>query len=317
VADRGLAGLGALLAALALAGLAGCGSQPPGEARPPFATIGPWTGPAWQRIVPTLGTTLRLDSANPCARGAPGCMDAVVAEMTRRLRPLASRCDHLAPFALMYRDLSREVRASVRAHSYRSPAFVTHLDAVFAALYFHALDSWRAGDRSSVPRAWRMAFAAAADHRVTALGDMLLGMNAHISRDLPYALAAVGSRLPDGASAAPDVTAINADISRAQARVISDERRRFDPSVDRPRGFRGWIQPARVPALIAAWRGEAAENARRLLGAHSAAARTRIETWIDANAALRALLIWRETRSTSLQTRARDRYCANQPEEPR
>ena len=42
--------------------------------------------------------------------------------------------------------------------------------------------------------------------------------------------------------------------------------RRFDPSVDRPRGFRDWIQPRRVPALIAAWRAEAAENARRLLG---------------------------------------------------
>ena len=313
MADHGLPRVAALVAALAVIGLAGCGSQPPGEARPPFATIGPWTGPAWQRIVPTLGTTLRPGSANPCASGAPRCMDAVVAEMSARLRPLASRCDHLAPFALMYRDLSREVRASVRAHRYRSPAFVTHLDAVFAALYFHALDTWRAGDHAGVPRAWRMAFAAAADRRVSALGDMLLGMNAHISRDLPYALAAVGSRLPNGSSASPDVTAINADIARAQARVISDERRRFDPSVDRPRGFRDWIQPRRVPALIAAWRAEAAENARRLLGARSAAARTRIETWIDANAALRALLIWRETRSTPGETRARDRYCATRP----
>ena len=172
--------------------LAACATYPPSEGRPPFATAGPWTGPEWRRVATTLGTRLDPGSSNPCARGAPSCMDAVVGEMGARLRPLAASCDHLAPFALMYMNVSREVRTGVRAARYRSPPYVAHLDAVFASLYFHAIDTWRTGRRDLVPRAWRIAFSAAAARRVSGLGDMLLGMNAHISRDLPYALAAVG-----------------------------------------------------------------------------------------------------------------------------
>jgi Family of unknown function (DUF5995) len=241
-------------------------------------------------------------------------MDAVVAEMAGRLKPLAARCDHLAPFALMYLNVSREIRAGVRGARYRSPAYVAHLDAMFATLYFHAIDSWRAGRRDAVPRAWRAAFSAA-DHRsVSALGDMLLGMNAHISRDLPYALAAVTLRLPDGADATPDVVAIDDDIARVQPRVVSQERRRFDPTVARNADLERWIEPRRVPALIAAWRAEAIDNARRLIEASSPAVRERVETDIDANAALRALLIWRATRYArpAEGTRARDAYCVRQ-----
>jgi hypothetical protein len=305
--------LAVAVAVSAAVGLAACAATyPPAEKRPPFTTIGPWTGPAWQRLTNTLGTTLDRNSPNECARGAPRCMDAVVGEMTGRLKPLAERCDHLGPFALMYLDLSREIRAGVRGSRYRSPSYVAHLDAVFATLYFHAIDSWRAGRRNSVPRAWRLAFSAAAQRRVSALGDMLLGMNAHISRDLPYALTAVSLRLPDGTDATPDVLAINGDITQTQNRVLRDERRRFDPTVGLHTGLERWLDPRRVPALIAAWRQEAIDNAHRLLDAESPVARERVETAIDANAALRGLLIWRATRygPASNSERVRDAYCA-------
>jgi hypothetical protein len=236
-------------------------------------------------------------------------MDTVVGEMTGRLRRL--RCDHLAPFALMYLNVSREVRAGVRASRYRSPAYVANLDAVFATLYFHAIDSWRAGRRDDVPRAWRIAFAAAGRRSVSALGDMLLGMNAHISRDLPYALAAVTLRLPGGHDATPDVVAIDGDIGRVQDRVLRQERSRFDPTVTRNSALERWIEPRRVPALISAWRMEAIDNAQRLIDADSPSERERVETAIDANAALRSLLIWRATRypRPAEGTRARDAYC--------
>jgi uncharacterized protein DUF5995 len=301
-------------AATAAASLGACATYPPPQERPPFSTVGDWTGPAWRRIAPTVGTRLDPRSPNACARGAPLCMDAIVGEMTGRLNPLAERCDHLAPFALMYLNVSREIRAGVRATRYRSPAYVAHLDAVFATLYFHAIDSWRAGRRNEVPRAWRIAFSAAARRSVSALGDMLLGMNAHISRDLPYALAAVRLRLPDGADATPDVVAIDGDINRVQSRVLDQERRRFDPTVTRRSNLDRWIEPDRMPALIAAWRREAIDNARRLIDAGSPAARERVETAIDANATLRSLLIWRATRYSepARGTRARDGYCVRQ-----
>ena len=303
----------AVVAAAATAGsLTACATYAPPQERPPFLTIGGWSGPQWRGLAPTLGSGLDPRSTNACARGAPRCMDLVVGEMTHRLKPLAARCDHLAPFALMYLNVSQEVRAGVRAPRYRSPAYVANLDATFATFYFHSIDSWRAGRRDSVPRAWRIAFAAAGRRSVSALGDMLLGMNAHISRDLPYALAAVTLRLPGGRDATPDVVAIDDDIGRVQDRVLRQERSRFDPAVSRNTALERWIEPSRVPALITAWRKEAIDNARRLLDADSPSERERVETAIDANATLRSLLIWRATRYARPAdgTRSRDAYCA-------
>jgi Family of unknown function (DUF5995) len=238
-------------------------------------------------------------------------MDAVVAEMTQRFDRLAASCSDLAPFALMYRQVSDEVRSSVRARRYGDPAYVAHLDAVFATLYFRALDEWRLGHRDEVPRAWRIAFSAASSRRVSALGDLLLGMNAHISRDLPYALAAVGLRLPDGRDAVPDVLAVNYDIARAQGPALAAVASRFDPGVREVTQLGRIGDPREIARVIAAWRLEAVGNARRLLAARTQVERLRVDTEIDASATLRALLIADATSYVSPKREAetRRRYC--------
>ncbi len=238
-------------------------------------------------------------------------MDDVVAEMTQRLDRQAASCSDFAPFALMYRQVSDEVRASVRARRYRSPAYVAHLDAVFATLYFRALDEWRLGHRDQVPRAWRIAFSAAESHRVSALGNLLLGMNAHISRDLPYALAAVGLRVPDGGDAVPDVLAVNRDIARSQGPALAGVARRFDPTVREVKQLGQIGDPRQIGQVIAAWRLEAVDNARRLLAARTRVERLRVDTEIDANATLRALVIADATAYSSPKrdAEARLRYC--------
>ena len=288
------------------AALAGCNGAPPRSDVPPFGVVGTWTGPQWRAIQPALAGPLDPRSSNVCMSGGLSCMPAVVAEMNDRIAALG--CSHLAPFATMYRQVSVEVLRSVDARRYTDPAYAAHLDAVFATLYFHALDSWRAGGRAAVPRAWRMAFSAAEHRRVSTFGDMLLGMNAHISRDLPYALASVGLRLGDGRDATGDIGAVNRDIQRATAPMLAQIRARYDPAVGPPPGLPGWLRPSQVPAIIAHWRLEALANARDLLAAHGPAERAVIETRIDANAALRALLIWRATATRDAS--ARDRYCA-------
>jgi hypothetical protein len=229
-------------------------------------------------------------------------MNAVVAEMSKRIGALG--CSDFAPFAAMYRQVSAEVRASVDARRNADPAYVAHLDAVFATLYFHALDSWRSGRRDDVPRA-------AHHRRVSTFGDMLLGMNAHISRDLPYALASVGLRFPSGRDATGDVTAINGDIQRAQEPMLATIRARYDPAVGPPRDLPRWVQPSEIPTIIAQWRLEALADARDLLAARTAAQRVQVQTRIDANASLRALLIWRATayHNPRRDSAARHRYC--------
>jgi hypothetical protein len=298
-----------LLVGLAL-GLSSCNGTLPQAQMAPFADIGTWTGAQWRKIGPTLSGRLDATSSNICERGAPACMDVVVTEMSRRIRALG--CSHEAPFATMYRWVSVEVRQSVDARTYISAEYVTHLDAVFATYYFHALDAWRSGRRDVVPRAWRMAFSAVDHRQVSTLGDLLLGMNAHISRDLPYALASVGLRFPDGHDATGDVVAINGAIERAQQPMLAEIRARYDPTVGPPPDLPHSLQPSEVPSIIAQWRLEALANARALLDAHSVAERVQIETQIDANASLRALLIWRATGYTqsTRDTAARDRHCA-------
>jgi hypothetical protein len=299
-----------VLAAAALAlGLAGCNGTQAVAPAPPFASIGPWSGITWRAIGPTLGGTLQPRSANACQSGAPACMDAVVGEMTARIDALG--CSHLAPFAVMYRQVSREVKASVDARRYPDPGYVAHLDAVFSTYYFHAVDSWRAGRRDAVPRAWRLAFGAAQTQKVSTFGDMLLGMNAHISRDLPYVLADVGLRDARGDDATPDVVAVNADIERSQAPMLAEIRAAYDPQTAPPNTLPKWIDPGHVGTIIARWRLEALDNARALIAANTPAQRAEVETRIDADATVRSLLIWRTTATAHPRSDATRRasYC--------
>jgi hypothetical protein len=288
----------------------GCGQQVPLAALPPLPDASPWTGQVWGSISAGLGPRLDPTSSNVCTRGALACMDAVVAEMTGRLEPLAASCSHLAPFALMYHAVSDAVRRSVQSRRYRDPAYVAHLDAVFGTLYFHALDAWRAGHLGQVPGAWQLAFRAAQRERTSTLGDMLLGMNAHISRDLPYALAAVGLRYPNGHDATADVRSVNTDIGEAQDPMLRMIARRFDPSLSSLIAASKWIDPRTVAAVIADWRLEALRNAQRLLAARSPSALEHVETDIDNNATLRGLLIWRATEVPQTAQTSRDHYCA-------
>ena len=109
--------------------------------------------------------------------------------MHRRLAPLAARCDHDALFAQMYLRTTEAFWAAARAGRFRHRAAMAHLDAWFARYYLDARDTWHAGRRASVSQAWQVAFRASAARSVRGMGDLLLGMNAHISRDLAHVVA--------------------------------------------------------------------------------------------------------------------------------
>ena len=107
--------------------------------------------------------------------------------MNRRFDPLADSCDHDAIFALSYLRTTEEYRRTIEDPDFfEDTGFVNHEDAVFAAYYFDAYDDWRHDRTTEVPPAWRIAFQAADDGEVSAAGNMFLGMNAHIQRDLPF-----------------------------------------------------------------------------------------------------------------------------------
>jgi hypothetical protein len=303
---RSLMAAAAVLVTLALAG---CNASEPLAVEAPFNVVGHWTGSQWAKLEPTLGGAMNLKSSNLCQRGADACMNAVVDEMTQRINALG--CSQLAPFAVMYRQVSIEVRASAEAHRYRVPAYVVHLDSVFATYYFRALDEWRSGNRNAVPQVWRIAFSAAEGQRVSTLGDMLLGMNAHISRDLAFALASVGLKEPGG-SGVPDVVAVNKDIFRSQAPMVALIKARYDGNLNLAADLPKHVSLSLVPEIIARWRLEAIANARDLINARTPAARLEVETRINDVATLRSLLIWRETslKHPTSTNATRNAYCS-------
>ena len=139
----------------------------------------------WTALLPGLTTEYEPSSENDCAAGRTRCVDAVIREMQRRFDPLARACDHDAIFSLTYLRTTEEYRRTIEDPAFfEDTRFVNHEDAVFARYYFQAYDNWSAGRRSAVPRAWAIAFAAADARAVSAAGNIALGINAHVQRDL-------------------------------------------------------------------------------------------------------------------------------------
>jgi Family of unknown function (DUF5995) len=269
----------------------------------------------WPAALPGLTEGYEPSSEDDCKSGRIRCVDAVVKEMDRRLDPLASSCDHDSMFALLYLRVTEEYRRQVGAPDafFTDEGFVNHEDAVFARYYFEAQDAYASRPRSEVPRAWLEAFDAAAGHQVSGMGNLLLGVNAHVNRDLPYVMAAIGMVKPDGSSRKPDHDKVNEILFDAYSPAIAEAARRFDPSVstELPLPLANALNMNSGMAAIQAWRETAWRNAERLANAPDAAARTQVERDIEAYAGNQAAAIRGATSYGPLQGSAgRDAFCA-------
>lgn len=249
----------------------GFGPGPVTEATPRIA--------AWREVVADLEPGLDPGSPNPCQAGRLGCLDVVIGEM--RARHDALGCAHTAPFALTYLVTTEAVDEGVRDGTFADPAGVAHLDAVFARLYFDAFDNWEAGRRDEVPGAWQMAFAAADARRSSAAVDLLLGMNAHISRDLAFAVALVVEAAPELADDPGDYRRVNdvlRDIAPAMVDLVAE---RYDPRMAELEDDVGVDPDLDVAGLFASWRDAAFDLGVRLARAPTEAERTAVAAEIE------------------------------------
>ena len=291
-------GLGALLAVLLL--------FVPGIARaeePPFL--------GWTALLPGLTTEYEPSSENDCAAGRTRCVDAVIREMQRRFDPLANACDHDAIFSLTYLRTTEEYRRTIEDPTFFDDTrFVNHEDAVFARYYFDAYDDWSAGRLSAVPRAWAIAFASADQRAVSAAGNIALGINAHVQRDLPFVLASIGLVTADGSSRKPDHDRVDEFLNRVADDLYPEIARRFDPTLDDSE-LPGTADNFAEFQIIPTWREIAWRNAERLVSAPNPQARAQVAADIEAYAAsqaqtLRAIYQYGPLGSSA----ARDAYCA-------
>lgn len=145
-------------------------------------------------------------------------LDEVVADLAALEARFLARQDRRCIFVTLYGVVSAAMRDRVAQGGFLDPPWVHRYAVTFAGFYRDALDSWDEGRTETVPRAWRLAFEAASTGTGLVLQDMLLGVNAHVNHDLPFALEQV-SIDPDRQRRRVDHDAVNAVLASVTERA--------------------------------------------------------------------------------------------------
>ena len=264
----------------------------------------------WSSVLPPLATGYDVSSSDDCESGRPACVRQTIREMEKRFDPLAETCDHDAVFSLAYlRTTEAFYEASETPDFFVDARRINHQAVSFARMYFGAYDDWSAGRLDRVPPAWRVAFRAADDRSVNGSTNLLLGMNAHVNRDLPFVLAATG--MVGAVAGKPDHDKINEVLNHVVEPLMAELAARFDPDADRAStpygvGYTGVMQ------MLLEWRENAWRQAERLVTAPDAETRAQVAHEIEANAEAQAqLFVTAGAYSPPLtDSKARDDYCS-------
>jgi hypothetical protein len=296
---------GALVAALFVAG-------PPTSAS--AATL---DNVAWSAYLEGWTEEHIPSSENDCVAGRDNCLKATLKELAKIADQTAKSCSHDAIFSRAYLRMTQTYGWSRDIPGYYEDVpFANHQDAVFAKYYTDAYYAYQAGD--SVPEAWRIAFDASRDKRVSGSGSLLLGMNAHINRDLPFVLAGVGLVAPDGSSRKPDFEAVEKWLYTATEPLMAETAARFDPTAD-DGGDPYGLSTFTLFQMVSGWREAAWRNAEALVSAKTPEERALVAESIEAGAvsAARTLLTTQSYAPPLTSSGPRDTWCsAHKDDEP-
>jgi hypothetical protein len=127
----------------------------------------------------------------PFAKAYHSIQEAIDALATLE-REFVSRRDRRAVFVSPYVQVTQELQRRIEADFFHDSAWVTRYLLIFANLYRKALAAHETHDVMALPKAWQIALNTSASGAALVIQDLLLGMNAHINRDLPFALFEVG-----------------------------------------------------------------------------------------------------------------------------
>ncbi len=251
-------------------------------------------------------------SDNDCVAGRANCLKATLKELARIADDTAKGCSHDAIFARSYLRMTQTYGWSRDIPGfYEDVPFANHQDAVFAKYYTDAYYAYQSGDRASVPESWQIAFDASRDGRVTGNGSLLLGMNAHINRDLPFVLASVGLVAPDGSSRKPDYDAVEKWLYTATAPLLAEAATRFDPTINDASDPAG-ISNLALFQVVSSQREQAWRNAEALVSARTPEERASVAASIEADAVAnaKALLATQSYAPPLTSSGPRDKWCA-------
>jgi len=147
-----------------------------------------------------------------------GSLEDVVARL-RGINDALPSDDGAAVFNGMYLTVTEQVAAALTgAKVFRNPAFMAHLDATFAALWFEAYDA----PSDAVPNAWAPLFEHRRNRSLLPIQFALAGMNSHIGHDLPVSVIRTCRELdasPDNAGVRQDYEAVNDLLAACESEV--------------------------------------------------------------------------------------------------
>lgn len=251
-----------------------------------------------------LASVHKPTSKKVCEVGEPKCVKFVIKEMERQYKPLAKQCDHNALFSLAYLRTTEAFLQTLDDVDYDKLASVIRQDALFAEYYFRAYDAYHL-EPANVPPAWKQAFDAAQSRSVTSSGDLVLGFNAHIQRDLPFVLYELYKQ--GHPVSYKDHTRVNEFLQKVN--FLGELAQKFDPTID-DEDKPGVEDDQQRFQLIALWREIAYRNFERLRDAGSDEARAQVAAEIEVYAAVSAQLL-RQAFSypPGTDSSGRDAYC--------
>jgi Family of unknown function (DUF5995) len=267
--------LGAIVCALTLAIPAAARADEPVQVR-------------WETLLPPVGADSRhqVRSLPECRKVRLACIDRVARRLARRAD--AYGCDHRALFPRNYEMLTKVLRSYVARRDFFDDRRYLILQVVlFARLYHAAMDAWER-DPAQVPGAWRVALEAWRQGDTFGVQDLLLGINAHVQRDMPFVVAALGMRFRDGRSRKPDHDRGNLVLDAAYEDIVDMVAREYDPTTG------VFASPLHEGddyfglETVKLWREGVWRNAERLLNARTEAQRARVAAQIEQQAELSA-----------------------------
>ena len=262
----------------------------------------------WPTLLPAAPGTPADVQPGPvprCPQPTMRCVDDTI-RIFRRWRARFG-CDHRAVFTTTYLLLTQEIKRYLkRPGFFDDRRYLISEITQFSNFYFRTLENDRAG--RPVPEAWQIAFDAADSDGANAGQDMLLGINAHVQRDMPYVVASLGVRTPSGASRKPDHDRANQVLNSAYERIVREVGERYDPLLFTTNA--SWNPLDNIAGLeaVKGWREGVWRNAERLLTAHSDAERSLVAATIEGNAATWARLM--AAPQAPGYRAQRDAYCA-------
>jgi len=144
---------------------------------------------------------------------------------------LYSNRDCRSAFLQIYTIVTGNVRRYIdRPGYFRNATWVAQYLISFGNLYREALLNFEQGNMSAVPDCWQTAHTFSRADQGLLLQHIMLGMNAHIVRDLAYAVTEIGIT-PNEADKLHDHEAVNAILLQSFSEAINMTARMYSPDL--------------------------------------------------------------------------------------